>query len=133
MKKRTAGPGTADCCFEPSNLHGAGASLIFILSIFFIQFVFVLMLEGSPASEGSDDESDDNFVGVGGKWEFVGEPSKRNARRKYYNVTAPYRIDCFGVPFPHCRNPTSTNPTLFVIRRSRYSTVLLSVSGRTCT
>jgi hypothetical protein len=38
-------------------------------------------------SDDSGEDSDDiNFVGPGGKWEFLGEPTKRTARRKYYDV-----------------------------------------------
>jgi len=42
----------------------------------------------SPSSEESEDSDDDNFVGVGGKWEFLGEPSKTTAKRKFYNVSS---------------------------------------------
>ena len=42
----------------------------------------------SEESDESDDDSEDvtNFVGPGGKWEFIGTPSKKTARRKYYSV-----------------------------------------------
>lgn len=34
----------------------------------------------------SSDEDDINFVGPGGKWEFLGKPTKTTTRRKYYDV-----------------------------------------------
>lgn len=37
-------------------------------------------------SDESDEDSDDNFVGRGGKWEFIGEATKKNGRRKYFDV-----------------------------------------------
>lgn len=48
-----------------------------------------LIYTDSPSSEESD-EADDNYVGVGGKWQFVGEPIKKNARRKFYDVSGIY-------------------------------------------
>eukprot|EP00613_Pedinella_sp_CCMP2098_P036607 CAMPEP_0171801942 /NCGR_PEP_ID=MMETSP0991-20121206/72526_1 /TAXON_ID=483369 /ORGANISM="non described non described, Strain CCMP2098" /LENGTH=584 /DNA_ID=CAMNT_0012413641 /DNA_START=48 /DNA_END=1802 /DNA_ORIENTATION=- len=47
-----------------------------------------------PASSESDVESEDsNFVGVGGKWEFIGEPFKKSQRRRFYNALRVFNGD----------------------------------------
>ena len=41
----------------------------------------------SSSDDGSDDDDDDeNFVGKGGKWEFLGEPQKKDKKRTYFTV-----------------------------------------------
>jgi hypothetical protein len=66
-------------------------TLLFTVSLssdfFLCCFVELYVRLDSPSSEESEDSDDDNFVGVGGKWEFLGEPSKTTAKRKFYNVS----------------------------------------------